>query len=114
LAGLTAAARAARAARCSLSPHRNGIFVAEKPHLIAGSVVDAVGNPVPSARVYFMESPVALPDIAAMADARGRFTLSVPSEGAYTIESAAEGHGTGRATVDVTRDGQAEVQIRLT
>jgi hypothetical protein len=96
-----------------LSPHPYWISMAQGPHLISGIVVDAAEHPVRSARVYFTNTPIAIPDIAALSDAEGRFTLSVPAEGAYTIESSAEGHGPGRATVDVAGDG-GTVRIQLT
>ena len=38
------------------------------PTTIAGVVVDPRGNPVEEARVYFVEGPVPLPDIAALTD----------------------------------------------
>jgi len=88
--------------------------MAEGPYLISGVVVDARDHPVASARVYFTESAVAIPDIAALSDGEGRFTLSVPTDGAYTIESVSELHGAGKTSVDVAGASLGSVRIRLT
>ena len=47
--------------------------MSDNPSTIAGVIVDARGNPVEGARVYFVEGPVPLPDIAALTDSDGRF-----------------------------------------
>lgn len=59
--------------------------------LIAGTVVDAEGRPVEEARVFFVEGPVPLPDIAALTDSSGRFALSAPVSGTYQLGVASEG-----------------------
>ena len=86
----------------------------QQSYLISGIVVDARNHPVASARVYFTDTPIAIQDIAALSDSEGRFTLSVPAEGTYSIESVADGHGTGKATIDVGGASLAAVRIRLT
>jgi hypothetical protein len=58
---------------------------------IAGVVVDAECNPVEEASVFFVEGPVALPDIAALTDSSGRFALSAPVSGTYQLGVAYEG-----------------------
>ena len=65
--------------------------MSENPTPIAGVVVDAEGNPVEEARVYFVEGPVPLPDIAALTDKSGRFALSAPASGTYQLGFASEG-----------------------
>ena len=57
-------------------------------HIISGVIRDAQGKPVAHARVYFTSGPVSLPDIAALTDDQGAFTLSVPVRGDYTIAVA--------------------------
>lgn len=74
---------------------------ASSPHLIEGRVVDAAGAPVPMASVYFVEGPVALPDIAALTGPDGSFRLSAPGAGAYTLGVRGDGHKPTTATVRV-------------
>jgi Carboxypeptidase regulatory-like domain len=80
-------------------------------HLIVGTVVDARGEPVAGARVYFIEGPVPLPDIAAVTDSEGRFTLTAPAAGTYTVGGAFDDVATPqRVTV---AEGTREVTLRL-
>ena len=83
------------------------------PNVIYGTVRDPRGNPVPQARVYFTAAPVALPDIAALTDAGGAFSLAVPSAGTYQIESAADGFTATSVTVDVKPDQETKLEIVL-
>lgn len=83
------------------------------PSIIAGRVLSPRGQPVAEARIYFTASPVAMPDIALLTDVSGRFSLSVPAAGSYTIGCSAEGYAPATATVKVG-DKQTEViEIRL-
>src|ERR671915_2437319 len=65
--------------------------MSDNPPVVAGMVVDAKGNPVEGARVYFVEGPVPLPDIAALTNSNGRFALSAPTSGTYQLGIASEG-----------------------
>jgi hypothetical protein len=90
--------------------------MSDNPPEIAGVVVDAEGNPVEEARVYFVEGPVPLPDIAALTDSSGRFALSVPTSGTYQLGIASEGpagllHET--TTVEVGEVRSVDLEIRL-
>jgi hypothetical protein len=90
--------------------------MSDNPPEIAGVVVDAEGNPVEEARVYFVEGPVPLPDIAALTDSSGRFALSVPTAGTYQLGIASEGpagllHET--TTVEVGEVRSVDLEIRL-
>lgn len=84
-----------------------------KPRIISGIVRDSKGQPVGDARVYFIGGPVPLPDVAVLTDKTGRFTLSAPTTGAYTIQCAAEGFATATVTVNVTSTQDMQVVIRL-
>ncbi len=53
--------------------------------MINGSVRDGDGRPVAGARVMFTTSPVPVPDIAALTDAAGRFSLDAPVAGDYEL-----------------------------
>jgi hypothetical protein len=79
--------------------------------LIHGSVLDVSGRPVALARVYFVKAPVAMPDVAALSDAQGRFTLSVPQAGDYEIGASSD-TGSASATVVVGERG-GQLQIKL-
>ncbi|MDG4865864.1 carboxypeptidase-like regulatory domain-containing protein, partial [Streptomyces sp. T-3] len=52
---------------------------------ITGVVRDASGAPVAGAHVLFTAGPVALPDIAALTDGGGGFSLAAPVPGEYRI-----------------------------
>jgi protocatechuate 3,4-dioxygenase beta subunit len=75
--------------------------------VIAGVVRDGHGEPVPGVPVYVVDAPAALPDVAAVTDAEGRFALTAPVAGRYAIEAAG---GQARASVDVD---QGDVEIEL-
>ncbi len=80
--------------------------------IISGVVRDEHSNPVPGASVYVVDAPAALPDIALLTDGDGRFALSAPVAGRYTIEANA-GIGTpARGTVEVG-DGAIEIELRF-
>jgi hypothetical protein len=83
------------------------------PGIIAGVVSDREGVAVPEARVSFVAGPSALPDIAALTDSRGRFTLSAPVPGDYTIQCAADGYAPGKVKVSVASGQRIEVNCRL-
>ena len=83
------------------------------PGIVAGVVTDQNGKPVPAARVSFAAGPVALPDIAALTDSRGAFTLSAPASGDYTIQCAADGYAPGSHRVVVRSGERVEVRCRL-
>jgi type 1 fimbria pilin len=82
--------------------------------VITGVVIDAAAKPVANARLYFADSPVALPDIAALSDEAGRFALSVPAFGIYTLECAADEYHTEKVRVTVGGKPQAPVTVALT
>jgi len=86
------------------------------PTTIAGVVVDPRGNPVEEARVYFVEGPVPLPDIAALTDGSGHFALSAPVPGTYRIGVAAEGAAgpmQKTTTVEVSEERSVDLELRL-
>jgi hypothetical protein len=83
------------------------------PGIIAGVVSDREGTAVPSARVVFLAGPTPLPDIAALTDSRGAFTLSAPVPGDYTIQCVADGHAPQSIHVSVGAGQRVEVHCRL-
>ena len=74
--------------------------------LIEGVVVGAGAREIAAASVYIVSAPVAMPDIAARTDTHGRFTITVPAPGDYTLGASAPGYATGSATVAVTNDAE--------
>ena len=90
--------------------------MSDYPPEIAGVVVDAEGNPVEEARVYFVVGPVPLPDIAALTDSSGRFALSVPTSGTYQLGIASEGPAgllQETTTVEVGEGRSVDLEISL-
>jgi hypothetical protein len=80
--------------------------------VIVGVVRDEAAAPVKDVRVYFTHAPVAIPDVAALTGADGKFMLGAPVDGSYTIECAAEGFDTVRRTVVITeRDEEVEINL---
>lgn len=68
---------------------------------VHGLVVDAKGHPVAQARVGWVDGPVALPEVMALTDAQGRFTLSAPAPGAYRLQCGSDAHGERQLSVKV-------------
>lgn len=84
---------------------------------ITGVVRDTSGTPVTGAHVLFTGGPQPLPDIAALTDTEGRFSLVAPTAGEYTLICRADplmgSSGTAEATVRVEPSAQAAHQGRL-
>jgi len=81
--------------------------------VIHGRVYDPKGEPVVEARVYFMEGPVSLPDLAVLTDGNGEFSLSAPTAGTYQIGCAAYGFVSTTVTVHITSGQDAQIEIRM-
>lgn len=79
--------------------------------LIRGTVTDASGTPVEWASVWFAAAPQPTPDIAALTDDAGRFTLTAPGPGAYRVGCQAEGYEPIEVAVDV---GTEDVDVTIT
>lgn len=69
--------------------------------VIAGTVLDAAGRPVPQAAVVFRAAPVAVPDVAALTGPDGRFALDAPVPGHYRIAVHAGGRPAAEQEVEV-------------
>ncbi len=77
-----------------------------QPFVISGRVRDPSGHPIGEARVYFTEGPAAFPDIAAVTDDEGRFSVTAPAPGTYILECRAEGFAPKETAVTVPPSGQ--------
>jgi hypothetical protein len=84
----------------------------EGPLLLSGVVVDAAGRPVADARVALAAAPVEVPDIAALTDEDGRFSIAVPVTGAYRVTANAD-QGRAEEAVDVERGQTTRVRLVL-
>ena len=82
------------------------------PIVVSGRVLDEQGKAVGAARVSFASAPVAVPDIAALTDKQGAFTLSAPVPGRYTVAVAADGFAAANAEVTLG-DIAAKLAVRL-
>ena len=83
------------------------------PGIIAGVVSDREGAAVTAARVAFVMGPTPLPDIAALTDSGGGFTLSAPVPGDYTIQCVADGYAPQTLRVSVGSGQRVEVRCQL-
>ena len=68
---------------------------------IEGRAHLADDSPVIEARVFFGMSPVPLPDIAALTDDDGRFSLYAPAPGTYELVCHADGLDPATIPIDV-------------
>jgi hypothetical protein len=80
---------------------------------ISGRVLDASERPIPMARIYFISGPTALPDVAALTNEDGQFTLSAPCAGNYEISITADDFVSTTIRVTLKQGEQAAVVIRL-
>ena len=87
--------------------------MARSPSVISGVVRSPDGKPVSNARVYFTAGPVALPDIAALTDENGRFTLTAPAPGEYVIESSTDEYGARSSKVKVKGGEQVNLDLKM-
>jgi len=84
----------------------------ESARTIAGTVLDAAGQPVAQARVYFTASPGPTPDIAALTGSDGTFRMNAPQTGRYRIGATSDTHGSSEAEVDVdSKDATLEIRL---
>lgn len=74
---------------------------------------DRDGRPVRDARVAIEAAPVPVPDVAALTDAQGELTLSVPVAGRYRLRCAAEGFDSASAEVEIGAAPGARLVVEL-
>ena len=82
------------------------------PKIISGEVRSAAGGAVPDARIFIADGPVPFSDIAILSDSQGRFSLSVPAEGAYTVACVAEGFAPVSAKVEVPMEKTLHIDLK--
>jgi len=80
--------------------------------VIAGTATSPDG-PIATARVTIESSPRPLPDVAALTDDDGRFTLATAGPGRYTIAVHADGFEVARVECDVeTSDKHIQFELK--
>jgi hypothetical protein len=84
-----------------------------KGSIITGIVRGPDGNPIPLARISFTGGPIPLQDIAALTDRSGKFSLTAPAEGTYTIRSIIEGFEPAEVQVVTGAGAETRVEIML-
>lgn len=81
--------------------------------VISGVVRGPKGKPIANARVYFTSGPVPLPEIAALTDEDGKFSLTAPAPGEYVIEGAADDFSPRSSKVTVKGNQPVTVELPL-
>ena len=81
--------------------------------MIRGTVRDVDGRPLANARVMYAAAPAPVPDLAALTDAEGSFSLEAPGTGTYEVMIVADGYGRAHLAVEVSDTGEAEVNAVL-
>ena len=88
-------------------------MASQGPALISGRVLTADGAPIAGARVYFVSGPGSFPDVAALTNDDGAFTLSAPTPGTYEIQGAADGFASRTVEAAVSAGEKASIEIAL-
>jgi hypothetical protein len=82
--------------------------------LIQGKVVDPQGIPLPGVPVYFISSPVPMPDLSLLTDEVGQFILSAPVAGRYVLGARSDAGQIAQAEVEVGETEPVTVTIQIT
>ena len=83
-----------------------------KPLLVHGTVRRPGGQAVAGARLMWLDSPLPMPDTAALSQSDGSFVLGVPVVGRYRLACQTDRHGQVQADIDVGPSG-ANVTLQL-
>lgn len=81
--------------------------------VISGKVAGVSGDPIVGARVCLIDGPVALPDIAALTNDQGAFSLSAPAAGGYRLKCFADDLRPVEVDVVVEQGFNQEINIQL-
>ena len=93
------------------SVDRNGGDMTAQNRVVAGRARTAGGSAIAGARIYFLAGPGPLPDVAALTDGTGAFSLSVPYAGPYTIGCSAEGYVSETLDVPVIESSGRSIEF---
>lgn len=75
-------------------------------------VVGADGKPVAHASVSVVQSSLAYPEMAQLADADGRLTVRLP-QGRFTLRAHTADGRTGQVTISRPAEGSSEIRIEV-
>jgi Carboxypeptidase regulatory-like domain len=81
------------------------------PATIIGVVSDEEGRAMAEVTVTFLSAPVAVPDIAALTGPDGRFAVTAPASGSYTLVATTEGYAAEQVTVQVELESSPKTHI---
>lgn len=81
------------------------------PNVISGEVRSPAGNAVADARVFIVDGPGPFPDVAALSDSHGGFSLSAPAEGTYTVMCVGENSAPVRVKVSVPLKKPLQIEL---
>lgn len=81
--------------------------------IISGKVLDGNREAISGARVFFSSGPAALPDIAALTNHKGEFTLPAPVPGVYKIEVAADGFRQKQISISNSGEPTSGLSVEL-
>jgi hypothetical protein len=84
----------------------------DTPRTVSGTVLDAAGQPVAQARVYFASAPGPVPDVAALTGADGRFELAARGRGVYEVACSTDTQGSAQVRVELGA-GRGVTGLRL-
>ncbi len=68
---------------------------------------------MPNARVYFVDAPAPVADVAALTAEDGSFSVGAPAAGTYTLECSAEDLAPAQVVVTVAGDETVSVELSL-
>jgi hypothetical protein len=80
---------------------------------ITGVITGPDGQPVEDAAVLFISGPVPLPDIAQLTGPDGRFLLTAPARGVYSLQVNAPGHEASTIDFEVADEIEIERDVKL-
>jgi len=85
----------------------------KNPGVIAGTIHDPAGKPIPGARAFFTSGPGSFPDTAALTDGSGSFALSAPTPGSYDVQFMADGYEPRTVQVAVKAGDKKSLSVVL-
>ena len=92
---------------------RTEFDMASQHSMISGKVVDTSRKAISDARVFFSAGPGYFPDIAALTNQKGEFSLPAPVEGLYTVEVAADGFRQKKIVVNISGELTSGLSVEL-
>ena len=82
--------------------------------IINGQVLDPHHRPEVEASVYIISAPISMPDIAQLTDEQGRFTLSAPVPGRYTLGVRSDRWGATQIIYETCGEDELVIEVQFT